>query len=375
MTAHHGPLTLRNAGVEAMLDELATLVSCESPSNDPTALRAATDLVADIGLAHLGVPPEIITVDGFRHLRWSTGRNPRVVLIGHVDTVWPMGTLADWPFEVKDGRATGPGTFDMKAGLIQGFHALATLGDLDGVAFVITTDEETGSATSRQLIEETAVGARAALVLEPSADGGVLKTGRKGVSNYQLSAGGRAAHAGLEPESGVNALLELAHLLLALEPIADPPKGTTVTPTVAAAGTTTNTVPATASAAVDVRAFNVDEQMRVDSAIRSLAPTLPGATVTVTGGPNRPPMDPASSIDLFTLACDLAGALDIEPLRGVAVGGGSDGNFTAALGVATLDGLGAVGSGAHARHEYVDVASMPERAALVAALVAELRKG
>ena len=289
----------------------------------------------------------------------------------HVDTVWPLGTLARWPFAVAEDRATGPGAFDMKAGLVQGLHALSLLPDLTGVRVLVTTDEEVGSPTSRTLIEETARGALAALVLEPSA-AGALKSARKGVSMYELVVSGRASHAGLEPEKGVNAGIELAHQLIALEALADATVGTTVTPTLLSAGTTTNTVPARATAAIDVRAVTEDEQQRVDQVLRGLRPVLPGAGLELLGGPNRPPLQPASSMSLVARAGRLAQELGLPALQDVQVGGGSDGNFTAGIGVPTLDGLGAVGDGAHAEGEYVVVSAMAERAALVAALVADL---
>jgi glutamate carboxypeptidase len=221
------------------------------------------------------------------------------------------------------------------------------------------------------VIEETARGADAALILEPAA-GGALKTARKGVSNYDVVVHGRAAHAGLEPEKGANASVELAYQVLALAAIARPEVGTTVTPTVMSAGTATNVVPAEARFAVDVRASSVAEQQRVDDAIRALPPHVEGATVEILGGPNRPPLEAAASEALFVRAQRLAEGLGLGSLRGVAVGGGSDGNFTAAIGVPTLDGLGAVGDGAHAEGEYVVVDEMPRRASLVAALVNDL---
>jgi glutamate carboxypeptidase len=259
----------------------------------------------------------------------------------------------------------------MKAGLVQGLHALSLLPDLTGVRVLVTTDEEVGSPTSRALIEKTVLGADAALVLEPSA-GGALKSARKGVSMYELVVHGRAAHAGLEPEKGVNAGLELARQLLALETLADPALGTTVTPTLLAAGTTTNTVPALATAAVDVRVPTPQEQARVDAAMQATRAVHGGAQLEIRGGPNRPPLPLAASVDLLARARRLAEDIGLPPLLDVAVGGGSDGNFTAGVGVPTLDGLGAVGDGAHAEGEHVVVDAMPERAALVAALVADL---
>ena len=353
-----------------MLEELEALVAVESPSSSDSATRAAADAFDDLLLARLGSRGTWVGAER-GHLLWSGGGEPRVLLLGHVDTVWPFGTTDRWPFAVADGRATGPGCFDMKAGLVQGLHALAGLDDLEGVAVLVTTDEEVGSPTSRELIESTARGCAAVLVLEPSA-GGALKTGRKGVSNYELVVHGRAAHAGLEPEKGANAAIELAHQVLALAEVANADVGTTVTPTVVSAGTTTNTVPALARVAVDVRALEPDEQARVDRALRALTAHVPGCTLELLGSVNRPPLAPASSAALFARAQQLATDLGLPPLQGAHVGGASDGNFTAGLGIPTLDGLGAVGDGAHAEGEYVLVESMAPRSQLVRALVQDL---
>lgn len=354
-----------------MIDELEGLVMRESPSADDAATEAAARLVDDLFLQHLG-GRGIWIADGARgHLLWSGGGPTRVLLVGHVDTVWPFGTTARWPFDVVDGRASGPGAFDMKAGLVQGIHALRELDDLTGVGFLVTTDEEVGSPTSRELVEQTAAGARAALVLEPSS-AGALKSARKGVSLYELVVHGRASHAGLEPEKGINAAVELAHQVLAVLEVADPGLGTTVTPTLLSGGTTTNTVPARAHIALDVRAAEPQEQQRVHDALRAMTARLPGATLELRGGINRPPLPGSSSLQLVERARRIAQNLGLPPLLDVAVGGGSDGNFTAGVGVPTLDGLGAVGDGAHAEGEYVLVEAMPQRAALVRGLVCEL---
>ena len=354
-----------------MIDELEALVAVESPSADDAATEAAARLVDDMLLRHLGSRGTWIAENGRGHLLWSGGGETRVVLVGHVDTVWPFGTTDRWPFTVVDGRASGPGAFDMKAGLVQGIYALRELGDLAGIRFLVTTDEEVGSPTSRGLIEQTVAGARAALVLEPSA-ATALKSARKGVSLYELVVHGRASHAGLEPEKGVNAAVELAHQVLAVLAAADPRLGTTVTPTVMSAGTTSNTVPAQARIALDVRAAEPQEQQRVDDALRALTARLPGATLELRGGINRPPLPGSSSAALVQRARRIARDLGLPPLLDVAVGGGSDGNFTAGAGVPTLDGLGAVGDGAHAEGEYVLVEAMPQRSALVRGLVREL---
>ena len=251
-------------------------------------------------------------------------------------------------------------------------HAVASLADRRGVELLFTCDEEVGSLTSRQLIEERAMACGRVLVLEPAADGGALKIGRKGVGMYDVEITGRAAHAGLEPEKGVNALVEAAHQVLALTTIARAELGTTVTPTVARAGTAENVVPAAALIRVDVRVTSLDEAQRVDKEIGALTPVDAQATISVSGGVNRPPMPVEASIELFATAQRAAAEVGIGPVDGVSVGGGSDGNFTAALGIPTLDGLGVVGGGAHADHEWVDVASLPERAALLGAVLAAL---
>jgi glutamate carboxypeptidase len=297
-----------------------------------------------------------------------------VLVLAHHDTVWPLGSLGTHPFSVGDGVLRGPGCFDMKAGLVLALHALAELGSASqwgpgGVTLLVTGDEELGSPTSRGLIEAEAAGCRAALVLEASADGGALKTARKGVSLYEVRAVGRAAHAGLEPERGVNATTELAHQVLAVAGLADAALGTTVTPTALSSGTVSNTVPAAGAFSVDVRMWDAAEQARVHAAMSSLLPVVPDAVLQVTGGPNRPPLAASSSQVLFKLASAVAAELGLPPLTCAEVGGASDGNYTAGVGTPTLDGLGAVGGGAHADHEHVLVDSLPGRAALLAALI------
>ena len=362
-----------------MRECLAELVSCESPSAETTALARCAALLDDIGTEAFGRPAERMSAGGRPHLLWPSVAPRPVLILGHFDTVWPLGTLAGWPYTVTDGIASGPGVFDMKAGIIQALAAIMLLDhqDLDhkdSVSLLLTSDEEVGSPSSRILIEDQARGAAAVLVCEPSADGGALKIARKGVGGYQVSVGGRAAHAGLEPQRGVNASIELAHQVLALGGLADPDAETTVTPTMLAAGTTMNTVPEAAILTVDVRAWSAAELERVDRDIRRPAPRLAGATVTVTGGINRYPLEPDAALGLYGLARAAAADIGIEPPEGVRSGGGSDGNLTAAIGVPTLDGLGAVGGRPHARDEHTDVRLMPDRAALIAALIGRIRQ-
>jgi glutamate carboxypeptidase len=354
---------------------LGELVSCESPSADADATRRCGELLAGLVVTHLdGGPPERVEVGGRTHLSWTWG-DPRVLVLGHVDTVWPMGTLARWPFLLDGDVATGPGVFDMKAGLVQALLALSLLDRLDGVRLLVTADEELGSPTSADLVRDSARGLAATFVCEPSA-AGALKTARKGIALYDVTVTGRAAHAGLEPEKGANAGLALAHALVAIAELGRADRGTTVTPTVLAAGTTTNTVPAAASAALDVRAAVPAELDRVERDLRALVaaePVVPGTRLELAGGVNRPPLDAASSADLFAIARQLAPAAGVADLRGVAVGGGSDGNFTAGIGVPTLDGLGAVGDGAHAEGEHVLLSHVEPRARLLASLIEEVR--
>jgi glutamate carboxypeptidase len=359
--------------IDELLRDVRDMVECESPSSDLAAVARSADLVAGVGARRLGLEPERIVLDGRTHLRWRLGSGPtRVLLLGHHDTVWPIGTLATIPYTVENGVLRGPGCFDMKVGVAMMFHALADLGCPAGVTVLVTGDEELGSPSSRELIEEEARAAEAALVLEASADGGALKTERKGVSLYGVRVLGRAAHAGLEPELGVNATIELAHQALVVAALSAREAGTTVTPTVMSAGTTTNTVPAEGSFSVDVRVRTPQEQARVDTAMGALRPVLAGATLEVTGGPNRPPLDAASSSLLMERAREVAVRLGLPEPASSAVGGASDGNLTAGVGTPTLDGLGAVGGGAHAVDEHVLVDEIPGRTLLLGALVADL---
>jgi glutamate carboxypeptidase len=374
------PLLRSRTGV--IVDQLGSLARAETPSSDLAACAAGIDLVRQLAAAILGDPGELVEADGRAHVRWrwptsggtaSDGARP-IALVGHVDTVWPMGTLGRWPVTVdrSAGTVTGPGCFDMKAGLVQLLHAVSVLADRTGVEILITSDEEIGSPTSRPLIEDIGRRAAAALILEPSAHG-ALKIGRKGTGLYRLEVAGLAAHAGLEPEKGANALAALAELIGRAAAVARPAAGTTVTPTLAAAGTAANVVPAHAHADLDVRVAEPAEADRVDRELRALTATVPGTTLSVRGGPNRPPLPASASTALFDVARDAAGCLGLPVPDGVVVGGGSDGNFTAAVGCPTLDGLGAVGDGAHAEGEHVRIDAMPERAALLAAIITRLR--
>lgn len=351
-----------------MNEMLQQLVEAESPSNDPGLCAKAGRVLFDV----VGRDPDLIeTIDGREQYVWRwPGAGAPVVLIGHLDTVWPAGTLDRWPFAITGDTATGPGCYDMKCGLVVAATALEMLAQrrtLSGVTLVVNTDEELGSISSRALIEREATGAKAALILEPG-HGGALKVARKGVGMYQVHVTGRAAHAGLEPHKGINALVEAAHQAIAIASLGDPSQQTTVTPTMSKAGTAHNVVPATAEIEVDVRVTSLAESDRVEAALHTLQPVLAGAILRVEGELNRPPMERSRSASLFAIAQQAGAAIGFHP-GAIEVGGGSDGNFTAAMGIPTLDGLGGDGDGAHAEGEWVSLSSLPVRAALVAEMI------
>jgi glutamate carboxypeptidase len=362
------------AGIDkaSALELVRRLVEIESPTTDIDGCRSVINEANEILRELLGVPGTITEVKGYPTLSWKSGK-PKVLLLCHLDTVWPKGSFTPL-WSVEGDVARGPGIYDMKAGFIQAVMAIAALENRDGIFLLATTDEEAGSAASRELIEASAKECEFALIFESAIDGKV-KTARKGTSMYRVEVEGRAAHAGLEPEKGINAMMELASLLTKITPIAKNEIGTSVTPTVFKAGTTLNTVPAHAQLDIDVRAFSREEQLRVDNEIFALAGSLSsGAKVVVTGGINRPALDPKMSKDLYEIAKAAATALGMAELKDAAVGGASDGNFTAALGIPTLDGLGSVGDGAHADHEWSSVSALTERSALVAEMLTRILK-
>lgn len=357
-----------------LIECIGDLVRVESPSSDVEACRKAVWTAGALARGWTGIAPEVFEHGGRPVLRWGAAQ-PRVLLLGHLDTVWPIGTLERIPWQVDGDRLRGPGVFDMKTGVIQAFAATALLGSPDGLGILLTTDEEIGSGTSRDLIEQAAAAAEAVLVLEPSIDGD-LKSARKGTSWYVVEVRGRAAHAGLDPEKGVNALVEAVPLVEECITWARPDIGTTVTPTTARAGTTDNTVPDRAVIGIDVRAWSAEEQVRVDTRVRGWQPGHPEATTTIIdGGINRPAMEESTGKRLTELAISCAHDLGLPTLSHRAVGGASDGNFTAALGVPTLDGLGAVGDGAHADHEWASASAVPERTALLATIIQRVLDG
>ena len=352
--------------IKPMLTALEELVRCESPSEDLAACRNVVQLASEIAARVLGVPAQIHEING-RPVFWWGDANPEIVLLGHLDTVWPEGSFKPL-WEVDGDVARGPGIFDMKAGFAQALFALK--GISGSVALVATTDEEIGSGTSRDLIKKLAAGAKAVLVLEASLDGKV-KTGRKGTSMYHVVVHGRAAHAGLEPEKGINATVEIAHVVLQLATLENADQGTTVVPTLLHSGNTTNTVPDHAVLDIDARSFSTSELVRVDEAVRALKPMNSEATIEISGGLNRPPLEFSATKDLYEIAEKVASQLGMT-LGHAAVGGASDGNFAAAAGARVLDGLGAIGAGAHAKNEWVSVNALQVRSEFLHTFIKEL---
>lgn len=380
------------------LQTIETLVRLESPSTDKAAVDRCGAVLADRLRAagatvdvlpqpergnHLRArfPPSLSRASAGQappslsraSARQAPGEGRPLMLLGHFDTVWPIGTLERMPCRRDGDRLHGPGTFDMKAGIALGLTAMealrATGTPRPPVTMLWTTDEEIGSETSRETIEAEARQSAAVLVLEPALPGGALKTARKGCGEFELTIHGIAAHAGLDPGKGASAIHELAAQIAVIERLQDLPKGISVNVGIVSGGTRPNVVAEEARATIDVRAPTRKAADAVESALRGLHPVKAGTRLTIEGGFERPPMERTSAVvELFTRASAVAAALGIELGEGSA-GGGSDGNFTAALRVPTLDGLGAIGDGAHAAHEHVVVTALPWRAALLAGLL------
>jgi glutamate carboxypeptidase len=363
-----------------MLAEVRRLASLESPSGNRPALDAVAELIAARARS-LGGSVEVLRDDqGGPHLRsvfFSESNGRPALVLGHFDTVWPVGTLEKMPLREEGGRLYGPGVYDMKASLVMVHEAVGALRELGlspprPLVVVFTSDEEIGSPGSRPLIEETARTCDYVLVPEPPLADGSLKTARKGVGRFRLRVEGKAAHAGVAPELGASAIVELAHQILKIQSLNDPQSGTTLNVGVIHGGTTANVVPAEAEAHVDARATTLAAAARVETAMRELRPEIPGTRLFVDGGFTRPPMERSPAIAaLFAQAREIARGMGLDLSEG-ATGGGSDGNFTAALGIPTLDGLGIRGGGAHALDEHIIVESLPERAALLAHLILRL---
>jgi len=356
------------------LNVIEDLVRLESPSGDTIALDRVSAEIARL-FVELGARATPVPQARGDHLRVEAGRgDAQVLLIGHFDTVWPRGQLARMPVQRRDGRLYGPGSYDMKAGIAIAMLALRALVDTGRlpshrIVMLWTSDEEVGSATARSLVEAEAVRSRAVLVLEPALPGGGVKTARKGIADFRITASGIAAHAGVDPEKGASAVHELARQAARLLELNDPGSGLTINIGCIAGGTRPNVVAADATMDVDVRIPTQADAARVSAAIAQLVPIDPRVRLAIEGGINRPPMERTAGVAaLYERAARIAQSLGRRLAEG-ATGGGSDGNFTAALGIPTLDGLGADGDGAHALHEHILEDSVPFKAALVAGLI------
>ncbi|MEI8119869.1 MAG: M20/M25/M40 family metallo-hydrolase [Actinomycetes bacterium] len=350
-----------------MLAALEALVKLESPTEDLAACQDVVRLASELATTILGTPAQIRDVNG-RPVFWWGAENPDVVVLAHLDTVWPKGSFIPL-WKVEGNKATGPGIFDMKAGFIQALYAMK--GITGSAALVATTDEETGSATSKEFIKDISAKAKAVLVIEASLNG-MVKTGRKGTAMYQIKIHGRASHAGLEPEKGINSTVEIAHAIIAVASLENKEHGTTVVPTMLRAGNSTNTVPDLAVLDIDIRSYSMDDLKRVDAAIRNLKAVNSDARYEITGGFNRPPLETSSTMALYERAEKVAKELGMPHLGHASVGGASDGNFAAAAGAQVLDGLGAIGDGAHAAHEWVDISTLEIRSTFLHALIKDL---
>jgi glutamate carboxypeptidase len=365
-----------------IVQTIRQLVETESPSDNKQAVDRLGALIAG-RFEGLGGHAKFHRVQSFGdHLRvdfdGSRGGKP-VLLLGHLDTVYPIGTLATMPCRVADGRLFGPGAFDMKSGIALMLHAIEALRSWHEdtlprpVNILLVSDEEVGSETSRRITENLAKKSAAVLVLEPShGPGGAVKTARKGIGEYVLNVTGKAAHSGLDFEKGQSAILELATQIIAISKLIDMKRGLTLNVGTVRGGTRVNVIPAEASAVLDVRVARKQDAAGIDRKLRSLKTFNRKCKLEITGGMNRPPMERTPTVAaLFKKASEIAKQLGWK-LEEAAVGGGSDGNFTAALGIPTLDGLGGVGEGAHATHESILISELPRRAALLAELIASI---
>src|SRR5580704_10447647 len=363
-----------------MLEILRQLTLLESPSLDKAPADRCCEFLAGLWSqrgAAVEVIPQKVRGD---HLRIvysppAAQSKSQLFVLGHYDTVYPIGTLARMPFRISAGKAYGPGVFDMKAGIVQALFALEALQQSQvsltkRIVFLWTSDEEIGSASSRNLLESEARRSDAAFVLEPSlGPRGLLKTSRKGVGEAKLTVHGRSSHAGLAPEKGLNAIHELAAQISRIEKWNEPRRGVSINADIIEGGTRVNVVAERATATLDLRAWRASDMHSLEKRLHSLKPIHHGAKLELSGGFDRPPLERKHSAALYARAKSLATAMGFT-IGEAAAGGGSDGNLTAALGIPTLDGLGAVGDGAHATHEHILTRTMPQRAALLAALLA-----
>jgi glutamate carboxypeptidase len=361
---------------EALIETIRSFVEIETPSGDSQRIGNLVDLL-ERRLAELGASVRIVRTEGGPSLHASFGdvkEKETLLIVGHCDTVWPAGTLARKPFRIEDGRIYGPGVFDMKSGLALALEAISALKATGRrparpIELFFSCDEERGSHSTRDLIESMTHRARAALVLEPPLPGGRVKTARKGIGQFSIIARGRAAHAGVAPERGISAIEELSHQIIKLHALNDHSRGITVNVGVISGGTMSNVVAAEARGEIDVRFWTGEDEKEIIASLQSLKPVLDGAVIEVSGRVNRPPLERSESIgSLYEHARKLSQEIGFDLGEGK-TGGGSDGNFIAALGRPVLDGLGPDGDGAHAEYEHVMVDNLIPRTALIARLI------
>lgn len=362
---------------QEILEDLKTLVLAESPSHSKARVDQCGEVLQQLFKKHLDLEAEVIPQEHpGNHLRFSYGKgDAQILIIGHFDTVWEVGRLS---YRVEGNKAYGPGILDMKGGIIQALWAVKACRELGislnkRIVFLCTSDEEVGSDTSRAIIEQEAKKSRAVLVPEPAvARTGALKTARKGVGKFSIKIKGKAAHSGNHHQDGISAIQEMAHQILFLHSLTDYELGTTLNVGVVRGGSTENVVAEQAELGVDLRISQLSEGERISKIIYGLKPHVEGISLQISGGVNRPPMErTAENAKLFNLAAACSSELGFD-LTEESVGGGSDGNFTSALGIPTLDGLGAVGEGIHAENEHVEIDQLPIRAALMVNLLRKL---
>jgi glutamate carboxypeptidase len=380
----HAYLSFCQQHESEMLSLLRKMVEIESPSDDKAAVDRMGEFLAQ-AFERLGGQVTFYPQEAAgNHLKADFAGGPSdratgkpVLLLGHFDTVWPLGTLAKMPFRMEDDRAFGPGVYDMKAGIAMMMFALRALKESGAahrpVTILLDTDEEVGSTTGRPIVEATAKDCEAVLVLEPSqGPQGHLKTSRKGVGDMTIRVRGRASHSGVDFEKGRSAIVELARQLLEIVKFTDLARGITVNPGVIQGGTRSNVIAAEAWAEVDLRIARIADAQELEKKFAALKPFDPDCSIELSGGINRPPMERTEgTVRLFGLAQEIAGGMGWK-LEESSTGGGSDGNFTSALGIPTLDGLGALGEGAHASNESVVIRELPQRTALLAGLIQSL---
>lgn len=369
------PSSANENAIPRLISRLRDMVEIESPTHDKASVDQVGAYVSKIARSIGAEAQQFSQTKRGNHwtFQWGGG-NPRILLMTHMDTVYPLGTLAEMPWHESEDRLFGPGVLDMKAGIALALAAIESVqesGANPAATLLCTSDEETGSTTSRELIERLAQEHELVLCLEPSLPGGALKTWRKGIGTFWIETEGVPAHAGSDPNPGVNAITEMAHQLVGLSSLPDPARGITMNYGLIRGGTRTNVVPEKCRCSLDIRLKDEGDQGRISEVLDGLEPVTEGAKIHISGGWNRPPMQRTPLMqDTFQKAQTIAESIGIQISEG-GTGGGSDANFVAALGIPVLDGLGATGEGAHSRNEYIEIENLAERVALLGAIITE----